>query len=427
MRQPGPISLSWLLLGLLIGSASLARAEPAVATLEVGAERVAEIRFVGNEVTRPKVMLRELPFTVGEPADAAAVERGRQAILDLGLFKSVQVERRQESQGLVVIYTVREKWYVLPTPRFDVNGDRQYSYGAQLAWDNLWGLNHSLLVFGQQRDPQLQGVGKETQYFVGYFAPLVLDSRWSLGANAGLTERPVFSNQGPYEERFESAQILASRSLSDGPPSQGWNVGTGLYWQRQDTSGLVEPYGQATAPVASLSYRDLRFQVYSEEGLQAGARLEAAREGLASDYDYTRLGLGATRFLHLGSTPHQSLHLRGDLGLNWQGPVGRRSYSLGGTYTLRGYDPDFLQGDAYYRVAVEYLRPVGWRWLRLLVIAETGSTGENPGDLPDNRVYSSLGLGFRLRLPTFVNFEVEAGVAMPLSGGGGLRLFGSRV
>lgn len=422
-------ALTSVLLIVLTGLASaVVRAQPEPPGVpDLGAAPVVEIRFVGNRVTRPKVMLRELPFSVGETVDAEGIERGRQAILDLGLFKSVRAERRQEGQGWVVSYTVQEKWYVLPTPRFDVNGDRQYSYGAQLAWDNLWGLNHSLLIYGQQRDPQLQGVGNETQYFAGYFAPLIWDSRWSLGANAGYTARPVFSSQGPYEERFESAQVLASRSLSSGSPSQGWNLGTGLYWQRQDSSGLIAPYGQATAAVASLGYRDLRFQVFSEEGLQAGARLETAVQGLASDYDYTRLGLGATRFLYIGDTPHQNLNLRGDLGLNWQGPAGRRSYSLGGTYTLRGYDPDFLRGDAYYRVAAEYLRPVGWRWLRLLVIAEAGTAGSSPGDLPDQRVYSSLGLGVRLRLPTFVNFEVEAGVAVPLSGGGGFRLFGSRV
>ncbi|MDP3859193.1 MAG: POTRA domain-containing protein [Stagnimonas sp.] len=424
MRSALRLALSaWLLLS---GGLAAAGPEP-VATIELAADRVAEIRFVGNRITRPKVMLRELPFAVGERIDVGAVERGRQAILDLGLFKAVTAERGQEPQGLVITYTVQEKFYVLPTPRLDANGDGQFAYGAQLSWDNLWGLDHSLLVYGQQRDQQVQGVGKETQYFLGYFAPFVGDSRWSLGFNAGYRERPVFTPEGAYEESFESAQVLATRRLSSGPPSQGWKFGTGLYWQRQDTSGRVPPYGQATAPVLSLSYRDLRFHVYSEEGLQAGARLEAAREGLASDYDYARLGVGATRFLEPGGTAHQNLNLRGDLGLNWQGPVGHRSYSLGGSYILRGYDPDFLEGDAYYRVAAEYLRPIGWRWLRLLVIAEAGAVGSGPGDLPDQRIYSSLGLGLRLRLPAFVNFEVEAGVALPLSGGGGLRVFGSRV
>lgn len=425
MRPPAPISAFALF--LLAGLTTPARAEPApLPTLERPAERVVEIRFAGNEVTRPKVMLRELPFAVGDTVDAAAVERGRQAILDLGLFRSVTAEQARGPTGLVVTYTVREKWYVLPTPRVDANGDRQYSYGTQLSWDNLWGLNHSLLILGQQRDLQIEGVGKETQYFLGYYAPFVADSRWSLGFNASFTERPVSSSLGLYEERFESSQLLATRSLSPGPRSQGWTVGTGLYWQRQDTDGVVEPYGQATAALATLAYRDLRFRVFSEDGFQAATRLETARQGLGSDYDYTRLGGGATRFWSLGETPHQTLHLRGDLGLNWQGPEGRNSYGLGGTYNLRGYDPDFIVGDAYYRLAVEYLRPVGWRWLRMLVIAEAGTTGRGPGDLPDNRVYSSLGLGLRLRLPAFVNFEVEAGVALPLSGGGGMRVFGSR-
>ena len=425
MRRAASLLLAACATGLAQAQPASPEPLPALAASET--LPVLEIRFVGNRVTRPKVMLRELPFAAGEPADASAVERGRQAILDLGLFKSVQAVREQTAAGVVVTYTVREKWFVLPTPRVDANGDRQYSYGAQLSWDNLWGLNHSLLILGQQRDLQFEGVGKETQYVLGYFAPFVADSRWSLGFDGSYVERPRLTVDGSYEERFQSLQLIGTRALSPGPPSQGWRIGTGVFWQRQDTDRLVAPYGEATAPVATLSYRDLRFRVYSEEGFQAGARLETAVEGVGSDYAYTRFGAGATRFLALGDTPHQSLHLRGDIGLNWQGPPGRNSYALGGSYTLRGYDPEFLVGDGYYRVAAEYLRPVGWRWLRLLVIAEAGSTGRDPADLPDNRVYCSVGLGLRLRLPTFVNVEVEAGVAWPLSGGGGLRVFGSRV
>ena len=427
MRRLAP---SLCLLTALLGPAAL----PCLAQ-ETGAAQVADaakalpvsaIEFAGNHTTRPRVMLRELPFALGEQADAAAVERGRQAILDLGLFKAVQAESRVVDGGLVVTYTVVETFYILPLPRVDANTDGQYAYGMQLRWSNLWGLNHTLRLTGLQREAQRQGVGKENQYSFSYGAPFVAESRWSLGLSASYTDRPVETSGGNYTEEFQALQFIGVRALSAGPPSQGWNVGTGLLWQRQDTSGLVAPYGEALAPVLSLGYRDLRFRVYSEEGLVFGSRLEVAQSGLASDYDYTRLSAGATRYWAVGSTPYQTFHLLGELGLRWQGPAGTTSYGLGGSSALRGYDKDFIEGDAYYRLATEFVRPVGWRWLRAVLVTEVGALSEEPGHLLGSRVYSSIGLGLRLRLPTLVDFEIEAGLAMPLTGGA-VRVFGGKV
>lgn len=426
MRRLAPSLLLAILLGLVPGLGRALEASVAESTRPDQALPVAAIEFVGNRTTRPRVMLRELPFAVGGTADLVAVERGRQAILDLGLFKAVQADSRVVDGGLVVTYTVVEKFYILPLPRLDANTDGQYAYGMQLRWSNLWGLNHTLRLTGLQREAQRQGVGKENQYSFSYGAPFVAESRWSLGLSASYTDRPVEVSEGSYREEFEALQFIGVRALSEGPPSQGWSFGTGLLWQRQDTSGLVTPYGEATAPVLTLGYRDLHFRVYSEEGLVFGSRLEVARSGLASDYDYTRLSAGATRYWAVGSKPYQTFHLLGEFGLRWQGPAGTTSYGLGGSSALRGYDKDFIEGDAYYRLATEFVRPVGWRWLRAVVITEVGALSEEPGQLLGSRVYSSIGLGLRLRLPTLVDFEIEAGVAMPLTGGA-VRVFGGKV
>jgi outer membrane protein assembly factor BamA len=390
------------------------------------APRVVAIEFAGNDTTQPRVMLRELPFAIGDAADTATIDRGRQAILDLGLFKAVQADVRTVDGGVLVTYTVVEKFYILPLPRVDANTDGQYAYGLQLRWSNLWGLNHTLRFTGLQREAQREGVGKENQYSFSYGAPFVANSLWSLGMGASYTDRPVEVAAGTYSEEFQALQFMGTRSLSPGPPSQGWSVGTGLLWQRQDTSGLVDPYGEALAPVLSLGYRDLHFRVYNEEGLVFGSRLEVARSGIASDYDYTRLSAGAARYWEVGSKPYQTFHLLGEFGLRWQGPAGETSYGLGGSSALRGYDKDFIEGDAYYRFATEFVRPVGWRWLRAVLIAEVGSLSEEPGRLLGSRVYSSIGLGLRLRLPTLVDFEVEAGIAMPVTGGS-VRVFGGKV
>ena len=50
---------------------------------------IKEIRFEGNKRTRPSVMLQEMRVQVGDVADPRQIERSRQAIQDLSLFKSV--------------------------------------------------------------------------------------------------------------------------------------------------------------------------------------------------------------------------------------------------------------------------------------------------------------------------------------------------
>ena len=74
--------------------------------------------------------------------------------------------------------------------------------------------------------------------------------------------------------------------------------------------------------------------------------------------------------------------------------------------------------------AVEYLRPVfGHDWWRLLAVAEVGATGGSVEGARSGGPYASIGLGTRIRLPWFVNVELEIGVAQPLRDGDGPRLF----
>lgn len=420
-----------LALALLIASTP----SIAVSLREVAAGRslpldgrvVREIRFEGNRTTQPRTMLRELPFTAGEKVRRGDLERGRQAIQDLGLFKKVEMREDTRVDGSVdVTYVVKERWYLLPYPRVDANSDGEYAYGGQLAWNNLFGLNHTLRATVLQRETKRAGTGKETQFSAGYAAPQLFDSRWSLGVGAAYTQRPVSDELGAYEETLMSAQVLALRSLSDGPPSQGWSAGAGLSLLSQHTDNGIGEYGETLSPTGTIGYRDVRFNIYSESGMAFQARLEAAAEGVASDYSTAKLNISGIEYLPVGHTPHQTVHLIGETGLAWNAPPNLRNFTLGGSGSLRGYKRSFTEGNAYYRVATEWARPVWRPWLRTVVIAEAGNVFAQPNDIDVFDVKASLGLGVRLRISTFVNFEVEAGVAVPVDGGE-VRFFAGRV
>ncbi|MES2684129.1 MAG: BamA/TamA family outer membrane protein [Pseudomonadota bacterium] len=380
--------------------------------------RLGKISFVGNKTTRERTLLRELPFKPGDAVTREQLEAGRQAIQNLNLYKKVTLQERPDDRGGVeAVYEMSEKWYVLGYPRVDANSNGEYAYGVQLDWNNLWGLNHTLRVSALRKETKRVGIGKEQNLSVGYSAPQIFDSLWSLGLSGSYTERPVNDAFGQYNERLEAYQALGARSFDSDRPNQGWSMGAGALWTGQRTSTGVAQYGEAFGPVGLLSYRDYNFNVYSEEGLVVSSRLDAAKKNLGADYDFARLTLAATRYWRVGATPHQTVHAFADSGMNWDGPRSVRNFTLGGVGGLRGYERGYREGNAYFRAGTEWARPIFKPWLRTVVIAEVGNVYAQPNEFEPGDVKASIGLGLRLRLPMFVNVQIEAGVAFPVAGG----------
>jgi outer membrane protein assembly factor BamA len=405
---------------------SLLLAVPILVLAEETADwpRISEIRFEGNDTTREQVFLREMDLAPGDPANPERIERNRQAILDLGLFRSVHIDQTPVSDGVVLTVRVREKYYFLAIPRFDTSSDRDYSYGAQVRWNNVWGLNHTLNLYAEQgRYPDHRLREDERSFRLSYNAPYLL-GRDSFGGSIERIERVVPDDAGSYDETIDRLELRISRDFRANRPRRGWIASTGLYRQSQTTAGefAPPPDGTATALVLGADYADVRFYLYSEQGRRFASRLELAQEGWLSDYSYQRLDMGYTEYIGLPWGEHHNLNLIGALGW-YGGGTGRiDTYGLGGSGDLRGYPADYLEGQRYGYFSAEYLRPLGPDWLRLLVLAEAGATG---GSIEGGRegLYGNIGLGVRIRLTWFINVEIEAGVAWPLRGGEGMQFF----
>lgn len=396
--------------------------------------QIVEIRLTGNEKTRDKIILRELDLAPGDPADPAAIEAGRQAVQDLGLFREVEATTHAVPGGVVVELSMREKYLLLVLPRVDASSDRDYSYGAQLRWANVWGLNHRLnLTVETGEFPDERDRREETSARINYRAPYIFDSPYELSVRAERLERvtpvidPVTNDvtDDEFDETFDRFEIALARDLRQGRPRSGWILGGGLFWQRQDAEGELAPPpdGQALALVGTADYDAMRFHLYSETGRRFNVRIEAAAEGLGSDYDYTRSTANYFQSSALGSTPHQTVHLLGSAGVLTGGTGRRNEFSLGGSGRLRGYDSDFLEGDYYYYGSLEYVRPIKWDWLRAMAFVEAGGTGDDREGLRDGSPYADIGLGVRIRLTWFVNVEIEVGWAYPLRSGEGANFF----
>ena len=400
---------------------------------------IREIVFAGNEVTQPKIMLREMVIKPGDAADPGLIERSRQGVQDLGLFRSVGVAQEMVEGGVRLVFTVKERFYILPLPSASANSDGDYSYGFRVQWYNVWGLNHSLVSYYQKRqlaqgdaDPVKSGV--QTRYHLRYSAPLIADSPYSLNLGLGREVTPYLQPR-VYDSIGDFASVGLSRKLSDRANSQGWEISGGLNWNRQHTSGPdAQPdQGRQTGLSAGLSYRDLRDNLYSNEGVAYGFSAGTASRDVLSDYASTSWNANYANYLHVGELPHQSLNLFASTASRYGGPPGAEpGYSLGGVGNLRGFEPETVKGDSYYVLSAEFLRPVFRNSIRVLAVLDAGSMVDSsnvvdqPGDENIGKVLVSAGVGVRIRVQAFVNLELELGIAWPLDGGD-YRIFASKI
>lgn len=402
---------------ILVGSAfpaiALAQGTPAYPTIR-------EIIFSGNDTTRSDVLLREMVVHVGDPADPDRIERSRQAIQDLRLFRSVDLREEMAGDGIRLLITLREKYYVLPLPRANVNSDGQYSYGIGMRWWNVWGLNHTLHAVVEQGNRQEAGRGDLLQYRASYDVPFVFDSPFGLGLSVAHSEEAV-TEPLSYDEVSNSARWELSRALGDGPASQGWRVGSGLQWLTQERVGPGAPdsAGQATALVLFAKFNDMHSNIYSEQGSRFSFEVQSTAGSLASDYDYHELIAAYDRSWAVGGMPHRTLGVFAEGGVYDGGPEGAvPAFSLGGTDNLRGYPLRVERGNSYYYGGLEFLQPLSWNWLRGVAFVEAGNViGEGSNGDP-GAVYADVGIGLRLRLNWFVRTELNIGYAVPLVDGG---------
>lgn len=420
MKRPTPFTIVHACLAWLALCATTAAS---------AAPRVADIRIVGNETTRDIVILRELALAVGDEATPQALEDTRQSVQDLGLFREVRIETEPSGDEVVLLVRVREKRYFLPIPRIDGNSDGDYSYGAQIRWSNMFGLNHRMVAYVEKGEIESERDRESTKSArLSYSAPYLGDTPYSLNVLLDHTEQVSINRQDrTFDETFRRVQVLGTRDFRTARPRNGWILGTGLYWQDQSAKGPFAPPsdGMATAGVVTASYDDLHFNFYSQTGKRFQARAEVAVDGLMSDYGYQRLDLDYRDYRPFGRRDHQSLHFIAAGGVYGGGPDSRNAYSLGGSRRMRGYESDAIEGNSYWYVSGEYLRPLRWNWLRLLAVFEAGSARGNVFGDRNRSAYASIGLGLRARITWFVDIEIEAGIAMPLIAGDGARFFAS--
>lgn len=155
--------------------------------------RIHEILLVGNKVTKPSIILRELTFTKGDSIQLIDIDkqfqRSRQNLLNTSLFNFVVIEKELvDSNQINVVVSVSERWYTFPVPLFEIaernfnvwwetkNFDRA-SYGFYLVRENFRGRKETVMLKAR--------FGYAEQYGISYQVPFI-NKKQNVGMGANF-------------------------------------------------------------------------------------------------------------------------------------------------------------------------------------------------------------------------------------------------
>jgi len=103
--------------------------------------RIGQINVQGNVKTKQDIIIRELEFKTGDLVSQEMLELARKRIENLNIFNRVMFNFKDADDQKDLVILVWERWYILPTPIFDINEHdwSKLSYGFGIFHSNFRG------------------------------------------------------------------------------------------------------------------------------------------------------------------------------------------------------------------------------------------------------------------------------------------------
>lgn len=395
-------------------------------TLERTSPRIIDIRLIGNFVTKPAILLQEMVVKQGDVIDFNKIETSRQAIMDLKLFKAVKADILPTKGGAILQITVEEKFYVLPIPKLNRDGDGDIKFGGELRLDNINGQNQQLEFSWDRKKFADSDINDRDQIDIDYTYPRIRGTpyQFDLDVQQETTQEDVLSDTGDpasYDRLGRSARLALSRWAGRKGPSRGWRYGGGFSWVATDHKLITGPDDLLTDSEivtlnVELSFIDIHDRLYSRNGSNYGYGGAYGIRALGSDENFNLQTLFYRGYFSPFDEPHKNINIQ--IRLGFSNRDSEESFSLGSSSTLRGYERDSFSGNALFLTNIEYLAPLfGYSQIRGLVFTDFGNTYERVGKIDLTDLKASVGLGLRWKLKSFVKTDLRIDVAYAVETG----------
>ena len=409
---------------------------------------IVEIVIKGNDTTRQEIILQEMTIGIGDYPIPKAMDASRQAIQDLGLFKSVKLYTEQLPSGSRLVIKVKEKLYLLPLPRLKRNADGDVKYGAQIRWNNVSGLNQTLKITAERTEFDNETLQDKDAFRIEYLYPRFNQSIYNVDFKYEYdqTEEEFMSDPtvpvvtSLYDKDIFSAKIRLSRWWTKTGLTRGWLLGGGLAWDKikyEYVSGfeyapciesvpceadIVEDRNLVSV-LANIGYFDMHEKRYSRYGVNFGYNISYAWEKLGSDFDTATNELFYRQYKPISDTPHRNINTQFRFGFS--NVPGNAAFDLGDSSRLRSYENGQVSGNAYVLLNLQYLAPwPGYESFRYVVFTDIGNAYKNVRHIDLGDLESSVGIGIRWKLRSFVKTDLRLDWAYGL-GSDDYKVYGS--
>lgn len=396
-------------------------------------DTVRKIQFEGNEVTDESVLLQEVTVKPGEIMDPDVIERSRQNIMDLGLFRSVQAKSTYSPEGAEVTFVVDEKrfWYLVPV--FSRGSDGDLTFGVRLQIDNLLGKNSYLTVRAKRKDFEDTDTQSEETLEVEYLYPRIFGTKYDLGFQFDYDQSDIEEQRenlsGDYFREKTTLGLTLSKWLTNEGPSKGFRLSVGIRTDKFDHEFLGgDPNLFTNLTINSLltgiEYIDVVDHGNFRSGVHYGAEIEMTNKYLGSDVTHATQNLFYRRYKPLNKEKISNLNLQVKFGSISRSVFGDATYQIASGATVRGYQRDSIEGNTFYLANIEYLRRIANKeTLRGAAFLDIGDAFRNIGDLDLTDPKVGVGLGLRWKVRSFVRTDLRVDVAHGLGANGETRVY----
>ncbi|QSQ19468.1 BamA/TamA family outer membrane protein [Pyxidicoccus parkwayensis] len=314
--------------------------------------RIEYIELRGNTRTRDSVLLQAMRMAPGDVLATGDVAELKRRLLNLKLFKSVEVLTRPEGTGVGLQVEVEERWTLLPIPVFS-SSEGRWQAGVFAVESNLFGLNKTLVGGGMWGN-------RGGTLFSMYRDAGIGGSRWTGLASFSFSKTDR-------ERRLEDVVVDAySDRRFDFGGTLGYqvtpelNIGAGWFTLLNKPlaleAGAPAPQrGEVYGVSATAEYLGQDFHFYFNEGLVVRALYREGLNFLGSSRELRQVSLYASYTLpvlgdHALTLTAMHGQTRGDPFLDAQ--------LLGGRTGSRGFASESLWAETSSSATLEYQVPV---------------------------------------------------------------------
>jgi outer membrane protein assembly factor BamA len=409
------ITVKRLILALLLLIVAPARLFPAERYDTFEKTVITDIRIVGANHTRERVILRELTTKIGELFDYDKLSKDLQSLDRMGVFSEIKIYPIEEDGETVIMIEVSETFRYFPIADISIDDENGVSAGGGLKSVNLFGKGiscHAVALFGGAttteaaiRNPWV--TGNHFGYDLAYYHR---DRR------NGLFE---------FDERADEVFLTLSSFIR-----QNGRIGGRCSFQaiRSDVPGKTlsdDNIDKVTTAGFFIGY-DSR-NLISNTSTGWWNELSIEKIGLfGGDIDFWRAHVDIRRFMRVSDRNTIAFFSLTSL---TGGTIGEeiapwQQYSLGGTNSVRGWDLGSRTGKHQFINTLEYrytlLKPrlidyfglsmqVG---MHIAAFADVGTAWTQEEDFRKN-IIDGYGIGIRFIMPYLGLMRFDFGAGQP--------------